>query len=115
MLGSGWLVLIPLRTIGNYPAITIGEQNDEKAKQVGMYRYRANGRVCWFCFLSDCSCLFDLFLNPNQRGIKMSMDFKLENVGLGAVSEKFDDELMKVIDNIRAYLKDYLPDVAVIA
>ncbi len=28
------------------------------------------------------------------------MDFKLENVGLGAVSEKFDDELLKVIDNV---------------
>lgn len=28
------------------------------------------------------------------------MDFKLENIGLGAVSEKFDDELLKVIDNI---------------
>lgn len=27
------------------------------------------------------------------------MNLKLENIGLGAVAEKFDDELLKVIDN----------------
>ena len=28
------------------------------------------------------------------------MDLKLENIGLGAVSEKFDDELLNVIGNV---------------
>ncbi len=28
------------------------------------------------------------------------MDLNLENVGLGAISEKFDDELIKIIENV---------------
>lgn len=37
---------------------------------------------------------------PEKKQKEVTVDLNLENIGLGAVTEKFDDELFKVIGNI---------------